>query len=309
MKIGCLFINISDDYYVNNNYLKDNDEFFIPNAINSFKKWHPEIEVHYVNNDNLQEYCKKLGLEEIYNHISLIRLSLVIGLMKYYQYDKIFFLGIDTITCSRLEEFLNDNESDAIYTLGPPQYVETEYWKSPIIEFKEENGIYRDVAFINGDVACYNNVDTIELVRNLTIEKWHGHVDQGTMNYLYINQNEYNKKVKIVDFPYYKSPVVYNVRSKGVVGGYCLVRGNVLSGRNGSIISTRYPMLDFYIDNNQLYTKDHKQIRVFHYCEGLSIRTNNDEMSYEESVNEIKTMWFNPDTISFFKEQCNCIFP
>jgi hypothetical protein len=145
MKIGCLFVNIKDEYY-SNNYLKDNDEFFVPNAINSFKKWHPEVEIHYVNDDNLQEYCSILGLEEIYNHVSLLRLLLAIGLTKYYQYDKIFILGIDTITCSKLEEFINDNENDAIYTLGPPQYVETEYWRSPILEFKEENEIYRDVA-------------------------------------------------------------------------------------------------------------------------------------------------------------------
>ncbi len=46
MKVGCLFVNVNDDYYANNNYIKDNETFFIPNAVNSFKKWHPEIEVH-----------------------------------------------------------------------------------------------------------------------------------------------------------------------------------------------------------------------------------------------------------------------
>lgn len=308
MKVGCLFVNINDDYF-NNNYTKDNDEFFVPNAINSFKKWHPDVEVHYINNNNLQEYCDILGFKEMYNSVVLIRLLLAMGLMKHYQYDKIIILGIDTITCSRLEEFLNDNENDALYTLGPPQLSETEYWRSPVIEFREENTVYRDVAFINGDIACYNNPDTIELALNLTVEKWNAQMDQSTMNYLYINQNEYNKKVKIVDFPYYKSPVVYNVRSKGVIGGYCLIRGKVLDGRRGNIISDRYPMLDFYIQNNSLYTKDHKQIRTFHYCEGLGYRTDEDEMTYEEQINEMKTMWFNKETIEFFKNECSCIFP
>jgi hypothetical protein len=308
MKVGCLFVNINDDYF-NNNYTKDNDEFFVPNAINSFKKWHPDVEVHYINNNNLQEYCDILGFEEMYNSVVLIRMLLAIGLIKYHQYDKMFILGIDTLTCSRLEEFLNDNESDAIYTLGPPQYVETEHWKSPIVEFREEDIVYRDVAFINGDIACYNNSDTIELVLNLTVEKWNAQMDQSTMNYLYINQKEYNKKIKIVDFPYYKSPVVYNVRSKGVIGGYCLIRGKVLNGRRGSVISDRYPMLDFYVKENQLYTKDQKQIRIFHYCEGLGYRTEEDEMTYEEQINEMKTIWFNKETIDFLKNTCNCVFP
>jgi hypothetical protein len=262
-----------------------------------------------INDNNIKEYCDKLGIEEMYNHISLIRLSLTIELMKYYQYDKILFLGIDTITCDRLDELLEDNENDAIYTLGPPQYIETEYWSSPVVTFEENGKTHTDIAFINGDIACYNNLDTIELVRKLTLEKWHGHVDQGTMNFLYINQKEYNKKIRIVDFPYYKSSVVYNVRSKGVIGGYCLIRGKVLNGRRGQVISDRYPMLDFYIDKDKLYTKDHKQIKVFHYCEGLSLKTDDDEMGYEEAVNEIKTMWFNKETIEFFKNKCKCLFP
>jgi len=308
MKIGCLIININDGYYENNNYIKDNETFFAPNAINSFKKWHPDVELHYINNNNINEYLVKLNIDELYNHISLIRLTLIMRLMEYYEYDKIIFLGIDTITCSRLDELLEDNENDAIYTLGVPQYVETEYWKTPVVEFKEQDKTYVDIAFINGDVACYNNVDTIKLVRDLTIEKWHNHVDQGIMNYLYINQKEYSKKIRIVDFPYYKSPVVYNIRSKGVIGGYCLIRGKVLNGRKGQVISDRYPMLDFYVDDNKLFTKDHKQVKVFHYCEGLSIKTEEDEMGYDESVNEMKTMWFNPETINFYKEQCGCVF-
>ena len=304
-KIGCLFVNVTDEYY-SNNYLEDNDEFFVPNAINSFKKWNPEVEVHYVNNDNLAEYCQILNLEELYNHVSLIRLSLLKGLMNYYQYDKIMFLGIDTITCAPLNEFIDNDEDDAIFTLGSPQMVQNKYWQTQITEFKENDQTYIDVSFINGDVACYNNINTIELVIDLTLKYWTDHVDQGTMNFLYINQNQYNKKVKIVDYPYYKSPVVYNIRSKGVVGGYCLIKGKVLNGRNGDVISDRYPMLDFYIKENKLYTKDNKHIKVFNFCEGLSLKTDEEEQSYSEAVYEIKNTWFNEETKKFLKDQCNC---
>jgi hypothetical protein len=306
-KIACVFINISDGYFANN-YLKDNETFFVPNAINSFKKWHPGIEVHYINNDNFEEYCNILGLEEMYDHISLIRLSLVKALMEYYNYDKMIILGIDTMTCSRLDEFINDNENDAIYTLGPQQYVETAYWATPITQFIEEDGVHNEVAFINGDVACYNNIETINLVLDLTIKFWHEHVDQGTMNMLYSNQEKYNKKIRIVDFPYYKSEVIYNVRSKGVIGGYCLIGGKVLDGRRGNVISDRYPMLDFYIKENKLYTKEHKHIKIFHYCEGLSLLKEEDEISYDDMVNEMKTIWFNKETIEFLENTCDCKF-
>ena len=55
-KIGCLFINITSDEY--NNYQKD--DFFNPNAINSFKKWHPDVDIHYVNNSNVDKYLSDL---------------------------------------------------------------------------------------------------------------------------------------------------------------------------------------------------------------------------------------------------------
>lgn len=306
-KIGCLFINITDNYYPNN-YLKDNETFFVPNAINSFKIWHPDVEVHYVHNDNLEQYCIDLEIENIYDHVGLNRLLLLAGLIKKYNYDKIITLGIDTFTCSRLDEFINDDISDAIYTLGVSHEVHTKYWSSPIEYFNDGNKTVVDVANINGDISCYNNFETVEDVINITLQYWDDQVDQGAINYLYINQDKYNRKVRIVDYPYHESKVVYNIRSKGVIGGYCLVKGNVLNGRNGSIISNRYPMLDFYVHENKLYTKDNKQIKVFHICEGLSYRTENDELSYDELVNEIKTMWFNDDTLDFLENNCSCKF-
>ena len=51
-KIACLFLNISN--HEGDNFKKD--DFFAPNSVNSFKQWHPEIEVHYVTNDNINDY-------------------------------------------------------------------------------------------------------------------------------------------------------------------------------------------------------------------------------------------------------------
>jgi hypothetical protein len=51
-KIGCLFINLSSD--TESNYKEDT--FFAPNALNSFKVWHPDIDIHHVTNDNFESY-------------------------------------------------------------------------------------------------------------------------------------------------------------------------------------------------------------------------------------------------------------
>ena len=29
---------------------------------------------------------------------------------------------------------------------------------------------------------------------------------------------------------------------------------------------------------------------------------------YNETINEIKTMWFNPETLEFLTKECNCNF-
>jgi hypothetical protein len=308
MKIGCLFLNLKSSFFDKDfeNYADDN--FFVPNALNSFKKWNPDVEVHYITDNNLAEYLKKLNIDEYYNHVGLLKIYFSRELMKYYNYDKFISLGIDTLTCARLDEFIDNNEDDMICTLGTFHTVETAYYTTPIMSFREENKTYTDVASINGDVVCFNNQYALDTLYDISTQYWTDHAEQGGMNYCYINQEKLKIKVSIVDFPYFKSKVVYNIRSKGVIGGYCLVKGNVLDERRGNIISNRYPMLDFYIKENKLYTKDHKHIKVFHYCEGLGYRTKEDEMTYDEQVNEMKTIWFNEETKQFLREQCNCIF-
>jgi hypothetical protein len=308
MKVGCLFLNIKfkDGDTEFQNYA--NDDFFTPNSINSFKKWHPDVDVHYVNDNNLDDYLLKLNIEEYYDHPGLMKIHIVKELMRIYSYDKMISMGIDTITCSRLDEFLDNNNDDLICTLGAPQQVFTDYYTTPFLTFTEGENIYHDIASINGDVICINKKQSADTLYDVSIKYWTNHAEQGGMNYCYINQKDLGIKVSIVDFPYYKSKVVYNLRSKGVIGGYCLVKGKVLNGRNGQIIDDVYPSLEFYVKENKLHTKDHKQIKVFHFAEGLGCRTEHDELSYDEQVNEMKTMWFNKETIEFFKNKCNCIF-
>jgi hypothetical protein len=309
-KIACLFINLSS--FTDNNNIPyknyENDNFFTPNAINSFKKWNPDVDVHYINDKNLNEYLQKLQIEEFYENIGLMKIHFAKQLFKSLNYIKVISLGIDTFTCARVDEFINNDEDDLICTAGAFHPISTEHFTTPIESFVENGKIYNDTPFINGDVICINNVKAAETLYDISIKYWSDHAEQGGMNYCYLNQKEVGLKVSIVDYPYYKTKVVYNIRSKGVVGGYCLIKGNVLAGRKGKVISNTYPSLLFYINDNKLYTQDNKQIKIFHYCEGLGYKTDEDELSLEEQIYEMKHKWFNKETIQFLTTQCDCKF-
>jgi hypothetical protein len=218
-------------------------------------------------------------------------------------------LGLDTFTCSYLDEFINNNEDDLICSSGPPySFLKTDYWAPKIVN--------SDIDFINADVACFNNWEVADMLINKSIEFWTNHSEQGGMNYIYQNQNSLSIKVSIVDFPYNKSNSLYNVRSKGMAcGGNQMYKGKLYSGNykdpNSVIIGDIYPTSTYYVKDDKLYTSDHKQIKVFHYAESLITRpkvSTDSELSYDEQLNEIKTMWFNKETIDFLENVCDCKF-
>ena len=306
-KIGCFFLHLSNDKH--KNFQKDN--FFSNNSINSFKKWHPEVDIIYITNDNFNNYLKDLEISEYYDHIGVVRIQLIRELFRKKGYDKIIMLGLDTFTCSYLDEFMDDHDNDMICSSGPPYtFLKTDYWQPKIVEFEHNGFLYQDVDFINADVVCFNNYETVSLLYDKSIEFWSDHAEQGGMNYLYQNQKDLGIKVSIVDFPYAKAKSLYNVRSKGIAsGGNQMYRGNVYTGNykdiNSSVCSKVYPTSEYSVIDNKLFTKDNKQIKVFHYAEALGVKTKEE---YNETLNEIKNMWFNQETLKFLTEQCNCNF-
>ena len=54
--------------------------------------------------------------------------------------------------------------------------------------------------------------------------------------------------------------------------------------------------------DEKLYNKDHKQIKVWHYCEGLSVLGDNE---FVETVNKWSLEYFNDDTRNFFSRECD----
>jgi hypothetical protein len=152
---------------------------------------------------------------------------------------------------------------------------------------------------INADVTCFNSVDALKKVIDLSIEHY-GHFSiQGGLNELAFVDKSY--EVKVVDAPYPTSKVVYNARSKGVFGTDMIKKG--LLAKCGPYNGQPSPIRYWYVNNNKLYTHDHKQIKCFHFVEGLGGRPIE---SFKELINDFKTNWFNEVTIKFFKEECGC---
>ena len=300
MKIGCLIaqITLPENFHeIMNNLDQSRYNELAQCAVNSFKKFHPDIELHYVTDDNFGEYYdtyfKSYNLND---NIGIVKYMLAYDLMLQNKYDKIIVLGCDTITCDRMDEFINNNE-DVLATLNYPCQESTDYWVTPYFEVSP--GVY-DHGNINADVVCFNNPDALKKFIELSIEHYTHYSEQGGLNELAWIDKSYS--VKIVDFPYPTSPVVYNARSKGVFGTNMIVNG-VLTKHGPPLDGTPSPLKRFYVKNNNLYTGDHKQIKCFHFVEGLGGRSDEE---FNAIINDFKYKWFNEDTIKYFKEQCGC---
>jgi hypothetical protein len=211
------------------------------------------------------------------------------------KYDKLIILGCDTITCDKMDEFINNNE-DVLATLNYPCQESTDYWTTPYFEVSP--GVY-DHGNINADVVCFNNPDALKKVIELSIEHYTYFAEQGALNELAWVDKSY--QVKIIDFPYPTSPVVYNARAKGVFGTNMIVNG--VLAKHGPLDGQPSPLKYFRVDNNKLYTGDNKQVKCFHFIEGLGGRS---DKEFNTIMNDFKYKWFNAETIKFFKEQCGC---
>lgn len=289
-KTACIF------YYTDNRY----DELAAC-AINSFKKFHAsEVDVYSINYTNKSEYDADLSYYDVGEETFLMQYIYAYELMRKHNYKKIIILGCDTITTSRLDEFLDDNEPNILATLNYPCVEQTEYWKSPVMQVAQHNNnaIY-DVLNVNADVVCFNSSDALKKVIDLSIEHYGYFSIQGGLNEI-LNIKEYT--MRVVDFPYISSKVVYNARSKGVYGTDMIDKG-VLKKHGPPLDGTKSPIQKWKVIDGKLFTEDNKQIKVWHYIEGLGGRPIE---KFKELIDDFKFHWFNQDTITFFKTQCEC---
>ncbi len=263
-------------------------------AVDSFNKWNPEVDIQIINKNNKHWWDKQLKYYEVGDELFIMQYIYAYEIMIQGNYDKVISLGCDTITCAKLDEFLDDNKTDILCTLNYPKPEGTEYWQNPMESFHDlDKGIhFQDTPNINADVVCFNSADALKKVIDLSIEHYTYFSIQGGLNEMYTHKDSHPFSIKIVDYPYPTSNVVYNARSKGVMFT------NQISGNPNS------PVKKFIVSEGKLFTQDGKQIKVFHYIEGLGGRPIE---KFVELVNDFKFSWFNEDTIKFFKEECNCL--
>ena len=250
-------------------------------AVKSFVEFHPDIPVYYSRNPDFNNFLPPTARVEVMK--AAVRETGV---------SKVILLGADTIVCARLDEFLDDNETDVICSLDYPYLLKTDRFTAT-----------EDQPQLNWDVTCFNNIEVIDKVLELTPLCYPYH-EQGALNEI-VYSDDYDYTFKIVDYPYEESSVVYNVRSKG----------NINPGE-GAKPWAPY-IRKFYVKEGKLFTGDHKQIKVWHYAEGFGSFGWEPSLTHEQMmerrtkyVNDLIGTWvrdwFNDETRQFFAEHCNC---
>ena len=126
------------------------------NCLESFKKWHPDIELrvfgdeHYTGGD----------IEEIDGHTaSLWRFTECRKLFDE-GYTKVIMIGLDTFTCARWDDLLNDNVTPVITTLSGPYAFSADKIQLRYVML-QHHGWYEHM-YIGSDLVCYNSKTALD---------------------------------------------------------------------------------------------------------------------------------------------------
>jgi hypothetical protein len=285
-KIGCMI------YYYGERYKKIGKC-----AVDSFMKHHPDIEMYHIGDHNRHLYQANRFYETING--GTLKYMFAAEVMKKNKLDKIIILGGDTITCARLDEFV-DNDEDVLVTLDYPYQFQATV--GPRLIASPDNETH-----LNADVVCFNNYNALK--RSIRLSLLHKEYrEQGGLNELIWSHGKHDYTYKIVDGPYDESGVIYNVRSKGnICLPYEYQDHSAVTGKPPEFPPYEKPwglyLKQFYVKDEKLYNKDHKQIKVWHYCDGFGMLS---AENFKNLVTNYIQNWFNEETKRFFKEQCAC---
>ena len=259
-------------------------------AFRSFKKWHPTIPLMGVKTDHINLDTELTESDqEMAMPVGIRKYAIGYRMMKEHNLDKLIMLGSDTITCSKLDEFLDDNKHDVLTTLDYPYHLVT-----PVYNGRNFKGLH-----VNADVVCFNNAEVLKLV--VSRAHLHGcYFEQGALNEVCYVPTTPQIFSKIVDAggennTYEDSDVAYNVRSKGNIVADPMTQWEYT---NKFIVRDS----ELLIPTPTLQTRS-KQLKVWHYCEGFG---DLDYTSQKERMDYWFSKGFNEDTKKFFKEHCDC---
>lgn len=249
------------------------------NFINSFKKWHPDIELKVIDGDghDLSNWHK----------ISMFRFTTCRNLFDE-GYTKVILSGLDTFACARWDDLINDNETPVLTTSGGPYAFDAKGIKLRHI-FLPTHGWYEHM-FIGADLTCYNSKEALDDL--IKVQETHQIHDNHALT-LYVN--EINLRCKSVDFPYIFSPFVYNglCGYPGCIAETMCVTddGELKFGFDGPVIGKFSPTTRFKPIGDKLYNHIGKQIKALCFDKNFN---RNDIYSY-----------LNQETIDWLKEYCD----
>jgi len=232
-------------------------------AITSFKHFHPDVDIFIFNRNNIDvELAKKYtaGYAKFYYAKSLFEKG----------YEKVISLGVDTITCNKLEEFI-ENDEDVLLTLDFKYKLEING-----IEVPEDK-------HVNADVVCFNNKQFIKNLLELMLLFPNDYLEQGTLNQMISCCND-KFSYKIIDLP--DSDVVYNCR--------------VFEGLDGKLFHKLYPF-KFKVENKKLFSDKNKIIKILHLVRGFGKMN---KQQFLDEINLYKEKFFNEETKQYFIERC-----
>ncbi len=250
--------------------------FFVENSVNSFKKWHPDIDV-VIADDTWLSKCK--SPEPLMNKLEVVQIT-----FEELGYEKVILIDADTITCARFDELLDDDETPVLATLDFP--MDPAGYPFPVNKYMlPHNGM--ECKNVNSGIVCYNTPQAIRDVIKIAETVDGLRMDQYAIQY-YADTNPH--LVKIVDFPYTFSTFVYNTRGHGTIGTECIRDGKLYFGFDGPLIAEIAPTRLYRPFGNKLYNHMGKHVKLFHFT------TRNPEIKN----------WFSDDTVEFFKKYCDC---
>ena len=244
-------------------YTDDRYKLLADIAISSFKTFHPDIDVVIFDKTNIDQemvldysagYCKFYYAGTLFDK----------------GYKKVISLGVDTITCGRLDEFINNSE-DVLTALD---------FKYPITF----NHIHiPDTKHVNADVICFNKKEIIDEILNLMQNYTNNYLEQGALNQvIIIENNKYTSK--IVDDV--NEPVVYNNR--------------IYINSKNQIVQQIFPY-KFTVENNKLISLTGKIIKIIHLVRGFGAL---EKTKFIDEVNICKRKIFNDVTKNYLITVC-----
>lgn len=174
-KIGCLIYHYGERY-------RD----IARCAVDSFKKYHPDIEMYEVNDSNIHKYESRRAFPKI--GAGVRKYVLANEVYRREKLDKIIVLGADTITCARLDEFIDGKGYDMYGTL--------DYYDNPAFPLRSPDGTIHiincpvkytnageeqtiidqqmvvsadgeavsDIMYLNADVVCFASMELLDLI-------------------------------------------------------------------------------------------------------------------------------------------------